>query len=54
MQELRERLRYCHHSNGGFPLDQNIYQAVENIHGRYYLPQSVIIMAAASVDGLGR
>ena len=41
--------------NGGFPLDQNIYQAVKGISTADIICRrgGVIIMAAASVDGHG-
>ncbi|CAA7601324.1 Domain of unknown function DUF2088 [Acididesulfobacillus acetoxydans] len=42
-------------SNGGYPLDQNLYQAVKSIRTAEYAakPGGVIITAASCLDGIG-
>lgn len=42
-------------SNGGYPLDQNLYQAVKSLRTAEYVTKKggVIITAAACVDGMG-
>lgn len=41
--------------NGGYPLDQNLYQAVKGMHTAAYVtrPGGVIVMCAECVDGVG-